>query len=303
MKEISLSEFKVGFYNIADLVVSLDKDYKVILKPKSEISNFIASKSLEEQLTVVEELIEIYQLGVISESFLKNKGADYWPKISFEDYCKNLLRRIENKLKNDQFIEDNRLIGKIKDNLNGINSKSSKINHLLDKKRLIEGDYPKESKEILENDPVYIFLKKELKYWKEYIEVPINSKKEQLPQLPTNLTNIQRETLFDLLVKHLFIPATTNKEGFVWAFGGLNEKYNSFSIEWLKDKNLAVYLIDQLCYDKRRTLQSNYLSIGSKIFGIKSMAQIRNGYKNNDNGFPYNSKQIDTILEEVKGTN
>ena len=128
-------------------------------------------------------------------------------------------------------------------------------------------------------------------------------KVKQKPQLPTYLSDEQRKTLFDLLVKAKSIPETTNKEGFIWAFGGQNEIYSRFTIEWLSDKNLAVYLIDQLCFDEGKKLQNNYLSIGSKIFGINNMAQIRNGYKNNDIGVPYNSDQIDEILDIVKGTN
>ena len=132
-------------------------------------------------------------------------------------------------------------------------------------------------------------------------EILAQQKKQHTTQLKTSLTDTQRGLLFDLLVKGRFILIETDKDGFIWAFGGKNDKYLSFSAEWLKEKNLAVYLIDRLCYDESKKLQSNYLSIGSKIFGIKNMAQIRNGYINNDTGVPFNSKQIDEILNNVKG--
>ena len=119
----------------------------------------------------------------------------------------------------------------------------------------------------------------------------------------TKLTSEQRSKLFELLVEEGFIPETTDKDYFNWAFGELGkikpERYES--IIWLKDYNLAVYLIDKLCFDSGRRIQGNYLSIGTKIFGIKNMAQIRYGYQNNEMGAPINSNQIDEIISKVKG--
>lgn len=43
-----------------------------------------------------------------------------------------------------------------------------------------------------------------------------------IPQLSTNLSLMQRETLFDLLIKGKFIYET-NKESFIWAFGKVGE--------------------------------------------------------------------------------
>jgi hypothetical protein len=137
----------------------------------------------------------------------------------------------------------------------------------------------------------------------EHLKELLNSESEIPPQLQTNLTDTQRSTLYDLLVGDGFISESTDRNGFIWAFGGKKDKIEGFKINWLKTKNLAVYLIDQLCFDESKKLQSNYLSIGSQIFGIKNMAQIRNGYKNNDVGVPLNSKTIDEILEKVKEAN
>lgn len=121
-------------------------------------------------------------------------------------------------------------------------------------------------------------------------------------QLQTKLTDdTQRGKLFDLLVSGGFIP-NKGKEGFIWAFGGKNDNYTSYSTEWLEtnEKNLLVYLIDTLCFDKNRKLQSNYLSIACKIFGFKEMKSKRNGYKNNDIGKPFNYELIDTIISEAR---
>lgn len=124
--------------------------------------------------------------------------------------------------------------------------------------------------------------------------------KQNQNQLLTKLTDLQRERLYDLLVENEFIAETTDKKGFIWAFGGKNEEYTSFSIEWLKEKNLAVYLIDTLFYDKDRRLQSNYMSIACKMFGYKEMLSTRNGYKNNEIGVPFNYEKIDTIIAKAK---
>jgi hypothetical protein len=111
----------------------------------------------------------------------------------------------------------------------------------------------------------------------------------------TNLTDTQRGKLFDLLVDKGFIP-NNDKEGFIWAFGGVNDKYTSYSTEWLKTKNLAVYLIDNLC-----PYTTNLWATGERIFGIADMAQKKNYYTGvNKTMKPKNYNIIDEIISEAK---
>jgi hypothetical protein len=71
----------------------------------------------------------------------------------------------------------------------------------------------------------------------EAIEQPLlQSKKQKSNQLQTKLTISQCGKLCDLLIKFGFTPETTDREGFIWAFGGVNENYDSFSIDWLRKK-------------------------------------------------------------------
>jgi len=63
---------------------------------------------------------------------------------------------------------------------------------------------------------------------------------------------------------------------------------------------LAVYLIDKLCFDESLKIQENYLSKAAKMFGLKSPSQIKNGYRNNNIGVPYNYKLIDEIITEAQ---
>lgn len=123
---------------------------------------------------------------------------------------------------------------------------------------------------------------------------------KQLYQLKTRLTDKQRGLLYLLLVENNFIPKETDQEGFIWAFGKENSKYTSFKIKWLKKNNLAVYMIDKLCYDPASTIP--IWEIGSKLFAIKNMAQIKDGYLNNKNRTgPVSSELIDKIIDTVKG--
>lgn len=117
-------------------------------------------------------------------------------------------------------------------------------------------------------------------------------------QFTNDLTDTQRGKLYDLLVLHKFIPES-DKAGFIWAFGGKNEKYTSFKTEWLKAKNLAVYLIEQLCYDITAT--THFWAIGTRIFGIENMAQMKENYTDvNKTGKPRGYKIIDNIINEIK---
>ncbi|MDO9154166.1 MAG: hypothetical protein Q7U47_10805 [Paludibacter sp.] len=114
-------------------------------------------------------------------------------------------------------------------------------------------------------------------------------------QFTTSLTDTQRGKLYDLLVLNGFIP-DSDKEGFIWAFGGVNDKYTSYSTKWIQQRNLAVYLIDNLCIDNGRLW-----AIGSQIFGIKNMAQIKQGYFSiNKTGKPKGYEIIDKIITEAQ---
>ncbi len=131
---------------------------------------------------------------------------------------------------------------------------------------------------------------------KEQIE-KINTTKQQSissQQLKTKLTDTQLNTLADELINKGFI-ASTDKECFVWAFGGKNDINTFTQIKWLKKKNLCVYLIDKIAYDPASPLP--IWEIGSNIFDIQNMAQIKEGYLNNKNrNTPVNSEIIDTII-------
>jgi len=55
-----------------------------------------------------------------------------------------------------------------------------------------------------------------------------------LPQLSPNLTDPQKSKLFDLLIDGKFIPDTTDKENFLWAFGCDKHPENWQPIKWIK---------------------------------------------------------------------
>lgn len=52
-------------------------------------------------------------------------------------------------------------------------------------------------------------------------------------QLQTKLTDEQRSELFELLLSNKYIAPTTDKESFIWAFGGKIQPSNWQPIEWI----------------------------------------------------------------------
>lgn len=119
-------------------------------------------------------------------------------------------------------------------------------------------------------------------------------------QLQTKLTDDhQRGKLFELLVSNGFIP-DNDKDGFIWAFGGVDDNCTTYSTEWLKKDNLAVYLVDCLCFDKTVKIQDSYLNRAGKIFGIMNPRQTKKGYENNKKGTPDGYELIDTIILEAQ---
>jgi len=118
---------------------------------------------------------------------------------------------------------------------------------------------------------------------------------------PLGFNNYQRGKLYDLLVSSNCIPATTLKTGFIWAFGGENSDFSTFTIKWEEKSNLLVYLIDKLCFDPKKTKQTNYFSIACKIFEVNDMSQAKNNYKNySKSGKPLEHKLIDDIILNCK---
>lgn len=52
-------------------------------------------------------------------------------------------------------------------------------------------------------------------------------------QFETSLTDTQRSKLFDLLLSRKYIAPSTNKESFIWAFGGKIQPSNWQPIKWI----------------------------------------------------------------------
>jgi len=147
---------------------------------------------------------------------------------------------------------------------------------------------------IVNNNQIIDFIELAENLYKEYCKSTPNQQ-SQTKQFKTNLTDKQLGKLFDLLVQNGFIP-DKDKEGFIWAFGGKNDNYTSYSTEWLQQSNLAVYLIDNVCIDNGKLW-----AIGSRIFGINNMAQIKQGYFSiNKTGKPKGYQLIDTIISEAQ---
>ncbi len=70
MRKINLEAIRSEFDLISDLIISIDEDEKVFLRHKAEIRKFIKTKSLTDQQLSVEQLIDLHEIGVISEEFL-----------------------------------------------------------------------------------------------------------------------------------------------------------------------------------------------------------------------------------------
>ena len=102
---------------------------------------------------------------------------------------------------------------------------------------------------------------------------PINFETTSGIQLSTNLTEEQRSLLYDLLIDGGFIPADTGKDGFLWAFGEVNDKSSSFKTTWLVD---AVYLTDLLREIKKDEITLEEMKIRAKSFFInRSGEEVR----------------------------
>ena len=99
----------------------------------------------------------------------------------------------------------------------------------------------------------------------------------------TNLTDKQRGKLFDLLVKNKFISNGSNKDSFIWAFGGEKQPKKFEQIEWIdtpekQPNNTNMRTLYELLYLLEEGVKNpknayNYEAIN---FCFKDLKDIRN---------------------------
>lgn len=116
----------------------------------------------------------------------------------------------------------------------------------------------------------------------------------------SNLDESQILNLYNGLVENHCINQHTSQDEFLWVFGIENSKAEVGYIEWLKSKSLAVYFIDTLYNYNFLTNNDRMWSVGSKVFGIKNMAQIKQNYfTTNSNGKPKGYALVDKIIDSL----
>ena len=116
----------------------------------------------------------------------------------------------------------------------------------------------------------------------------------------TNLTESKIQNLFEVLIDKECISPQTSQDEFLWIFGVDNSKVDIGYIEWLKSKSMAVYFIDMLYAFNFLTNFDKMWAIGSRVFGIKNMAQIKQNYiSTNSSGKPKGYAIIDEIISSL----
>lgn len=186
---------------------------------------------------------------------------------------------------------------------NKISSKTERLIFLLEQLSLWERNKPTRKQDPICNfenvyDRTIRLIKCDINTLELTLKYTTKQQSISSQQLKTKLTDTQLNTLADELINKGFI-ASTDKDCFVWAFGGKNDINTFTQIKWLKKKNLCVYLIDNIAYDAASPLP--IWEIGSNIFDIQSMAQIKDRYLNNKKrDTPVNSEIIDKIITTAR---
>lgn len=128
---------------------------------------------------------------------------------------------------------------------------------------------------------------------------PSNGNCPRLKTKSPRLNRGQLEALYGELIEGGYI-SYTEKDLFVWLFGGDIKPQQFTPIKWVKNKTLLVYLIDCICYDP--TVSFNYWKNAEMIFEQTHMAQSKNNYMSNKNteGKPGGYKEIDSIISKIK---
>lgn len=242
MKNYTIEDLKEEFSETKELIISLDNDSKITLKPKVEISSFLKKLAPFEADIVLDELNDMYINGMISDSYLNSKQ---WKRLSFEMYLQSKKDLIKSKIELERMQSAKNDINAIEKKLDELPTKASKIDYLLELQEQFE-EFPDE---YIDNDDVYIYLKRKIDFISKYSDNYNKKEKDKsVKQLQTGLSEQQVLKLYDLLVEKGFIT-DRNKECFVWAFGVTDEEEleqprQRQPIKWLKSKGLLAYFVD-----------------------------------------------------------
>lgn len=261
MEQITIEKFRSVFNKVSELVVSINKEGKATLKSRSEIVKYLDGKSTQNKIFIIEELLEIYEIKAISEEYLNTKEENYWPQLSFEQFCEVLNKPLREKMDHFYFNENEKIIEKTKTQLNDSLNTNSKIILLLKKIREIKGNQPDELIfEILRNDPFYKFLIEERDHLKEIKELEDSMKSVSSLSLITFKTGINLETLetlYNKLIVNDFIQGelTTKKHEnrdwirFKGVFSGIPIKSLNGKVQW--NESIPLFLSLMFGFSKK----------------------------------------------------
>ena len=159
-----------------------------------------------------------------------------------------------------------------------------------------------EEKHIKSEDARTNCLNRSVFFFSYILEIVQNTEKqigisiEPSKQLNTNLNKTQIALLFDLLVEGGFIT-DENKDGFIWAFGGKNDKYTFFKKTWLVD---AVFLTDLLREIKKDEITLEEMKVRAKLFFVnKKGGKVKIDSYKKKNEHP-NYKKLMKIINTVQ---
>ena len=130
-------------------------------------------------------------------------------------------------------------------------------------------------------------------------------KKTNLPkQIPSNLSPEKILSIYTELINLKAIPQETNRESFIWAFGGTKVIKQYISIQWNGSKIMLAYFVDVFNHrvfgkngenDNRREIE-----VFEKVFNMTGLRGTISEYKNKTGIIPSISKEINLIFDRLQ---
>lgn len=215
-----------GFFKEGDISTEIEDKFKSLIEKYWSKTQYATKLICKTHQVDLDSIISISEIKSYIDKTLEGRSSvEIFLLITkASDFLNDYIRHeIEETIDGNRFIPDDHYLEELYNNHDIF---KSAINAVFNEKR----DYPS---------------------WESYLNllksvskrIKLRKRNNGVVQITANLNDIQLNKLYELLIDYGFIPSYTDKDSFIWAFGGENTPEEFIPIKWIKNKQLLRELL------------------------------------------------------------